>query len=93
MASTSTTSNDINDLREQLAQMAKQMAQLQASHSRIEDPQIERQQPSTVFHPSDAEAKLYPPIKPSDPLSFYKSDVPDDDIWEQLHKFPKNSSM
>ncbi|KAF9972924.1 hypothetical protein BGZ75_001328 [Mortierella antarctica] len=95
MASTSppTTSNDINNLREQLAQRARQMAQLQASHIRIEDPQIERQQPSTVFHPSDKEAKRYPPIRPSDALSFYKGDVLDDDIWEQLHKYPKNSTM
>ncbi|KAG0196002.1 hypothetical protein BGX28_000256 [Mortierella sp. GBA30] len=85
--------DDLATLHEQLAQLAQQLALFQTHNTRDADPQIEDQRPSTIFYPSDTEARRYPPIRPSDPLSFFKHDVSDARIREQFLVYPENHAM
>ncbi|KAG0290858.1 hypothetical protein BGZ98_003261, partial [Dissophora globulifera] len=90
----STSSNDSNDtLREQVAQMAEQLARLQGLSSSNDDPQIKYQRSIAIFYPSDAEASRYPSIKPEDPLFFFKNDITDDELTEQFRDYPKNNAV
>ncbi|KAF9176285.1 hypothetical protein BGZ50_001140, partial [Haplosporangium sp. Z 11] len=85
------THDTIQALQEQMAQINEQLARLQGSSS--SDPQIQEQRPIAFFHPSEAEALRYPPIKPSDPLCIFKNDVPDEEYLEQFRAYPKNYAM
>jgi len=90
--STSPVPDDIIErLQEQVANMADQIARLQKSKE--SDNQLQEQLPATIFYPSAEEAERYPPIYCSDPLSFFQNDVPDDEFWDQFHRFPKNATM
>ncbi|KAG0304776.1 hypothetical protein BGZ98_005034, partial [Dissophora globulifera] len=85
--------DSIKDLREQLDQLTEQLARLQTLNNNDNDPQITYRRPPTVFYPSEAEAARYPPIKPDDPLFFFKHDVPDEKIIEQFRDYPKNHAV
>ena len=88
-------SNSNNDtiiaLQAQVADLARQLANLQRDTT--DDPQMEEPSAIKIFHPSDTERDRYPPIKPSDPNSFFTKEVPDDEFWDQLRRYPKNSAM
>jgi hypothetical protein len=81
----------IATLQEQVANMARQITLLQSSHS--SDPQIEEQAPIKTFHPSNEEAERYPPIRPTDPASFFQKETSDEDFWEHFRRYPKNAAM
>src|ERR1700744_1266022 len=60
------TTDTITQLQEQIARMGKQIGRLQhATHVDL-DPQVQGQVATTIYHPSEAEANRYPPIRPSD---------------------------
>ncbi|KAI7826195.1 hypothetical protein BC939DRAFT_475887 [Gamsiella multidivaricata] len=85
--------NSIDALREQLAQMTEQLARLQERNTTDRDPQIKNQRPSTVFYPSEAEARRYPPIKPNDPFFLFKHNISDEELWELFRAYPKNHAV
>ncbi|KAI8603746.1 hypothetical protein EDD21DRAFT_15569 [Dissophora ornata] len=95
MSTSSQDTNTIAALQEQVANMAHQLSLLQCSGDSVKksDPQLKEQTPIRIYHPSPKEAERYPPIKPSDPLAFFQNDTPDDEFWEQLRRYPKNSAM
>ncbi|KAI1288846.1 hypothetical protein EDD11_009614 [Mortierella claussenii] len=75
---TSTPPTDHATLQEQPAQLAKEMTFLRLRHrSQI---RINAPAPSSILLRKKP-SLTYPPIKPSDPLSFFKNDVPDSEIW------------
>jgi len=96
-SSTSTPSNhDITLLRQEIANIIRQelaATRRPADNDNESDPQIRVQTPFTEYSPSEDEARRYPAIRPSDPLSFFKTEINDADFKEALRPFPKNRSM
>jgi hypothetical protein len=82
----------ITALQAQIATMALKLEDLQREQPII-DPQLHTPPSVQIFTPSDEEQSRYPPIKPSDPNSFFTQDIPDEEFWEQLRRYPKNSAM
>ncbi|KAF9176769.1 hypothetical protein BGZ50_009687 [Haplosporangium sp. Z 11] len=87
------TNDTIFQFQEQIARMSEQIAQLQNANNVDKDPQIQEQIPTTIFHPSDAEASRYPAIRPSDALFLFKKDISDDEFWDQFQAIPKNAAV
>ncbi|KAF9584256.1 hypothetical protein BGW38_007045 [Lunasporangiospora selenospora] len=80
-------------LQHQLAAMAKKLAKLTQDSTHNKDPQIKDPIQVRTFNPSEEERDRYPPIWPSDPDSFYRNEITDDNFWEQFRPYPKNSKM
>ena len=84
--------NDIQQLHEQIARLGEQLSKLQQEKDDV-DPQIEVQPPTSFLTPTDEEAEQYPAIRSTHPLFLFENDIDDDEFWELLRKFPKNSTV
>ncbi|KAF9428309.1 hypothetical protein BGZ94_002816 [Podila epigama] len=89
----SPSANDpISQIRKEIASLQAEVASLRMTED--DDPQITRQQPETIYTPSNEEVVRYPFLRQEDPLAFFKTEISDDDAsWERLCSMPKNSGV
>ncbi len=89
----------ITQMQQQLDTLVVQISQLQTAKpvdKDVDDFKDEQLTPHIApmdYTPSEAEAEFYPPIRPSDPLSFFRTDLSDEKFWNDFRGVPKNTAM
>lgn len=86
--------DDILSLKQQVATLASEIEKLKTSLPRNheeEDPCIASQSPSRIFTLSTEEIWRYLSIASGEPLSFYNEVNDDDNLLEQIHRYPENT--
>ncbi|KAF9161090.1 hypothetical protein DFQ26_004890 [Actinomortierella ambigua] len=82
----------LQSLQQQVDEIAKQIEAIALQRRRHTDPQIQEQAPLRYYTPSDAEAKQFPILRPSDTQAFFKTDISEAELDRQLCQYPKNTT-